>query len=181
MQCSKCNTQAVKNGKSKKGTQRFYCKACKNCFQNHYVYKACEKDITKKIVMLTKESCGVRSIARLLRISCTTVIKRIKNFARSIRRPFEILMGKEYEVDEMRTYIGNKQRLYWIVYALRKDTREVIDFKVGKRTKKTLQKVVDTLLLSNARRVHTDGYRPYQNLIPLEVHRQTKYNINRIE
>ena len=181
MQCARCNNMAVKNGKSKKGIQRFYCRACKKGFQNHYVNKACEKDITEKIAMLTRESCGVRSIARILKISCTTVIKRTKNFANSVRRPFEILMSKEYEVDEMRTFIGNKKSLYWIVYALRKDTKEVIDFKVGKRTKETLQNVVDTLLLSHAKEVHTDGYWLYQSLIPPEVHRQKKYNINRIE
>ncbi|SRR5258706_9511190 len=181
MECTKCKQSTVKNGKSKKGIQRFYCKPCKNHFQNAYLYKACERDITGKIVVLTKEGCGIRSIARVLKISCTTIINRIKRFAKSISRPFAILMGKEYEVDEMRTYIGNKKRLYWIAYALRKDTREVIDFKVGKRTTRTLQKIVDTCLLSDAKQIHTDGYGLYQNLIPRAVHCKSKYNINHIE
>lgn len=90
------------------------------------------------------------------------------------------MQGKEYEVDEMRTYIGNKGRLYWVVYALRRDTKEVIDFKVGKRNLKTLCKVVDTVLLSEAKKVHTDGYELYKSIVPEELHHKAKYNINHI-
>jgi IS1 family transposase len=131
--------------------------------------------------MLTREGCGIRSISRILKVSLVTVIKRIRTIGKSIVRPFAILNDKEYEVDEMRTFIGNKQRLYWVVYALRKDTREVIDLKVGKRNLKTLGRVVDTVLLSGARKVFTDGYKLYKTLAPREVLRQTKYNINYIE
>ena len=42
---------------------------------------------------------------------------------------------KSYEVNEMCIYYQKKSKLLWIVYALRKDTREVVDFAVGPRTK----------------------------------------------
>jgi insertion element IS1 protein InsB len=128
-----------------------------------------------------REGCGIRSIGRILKISCTTVINRIKSVAKSTVRPFPILQGKEYEVDEMRTYIGNKKRLYWVVYALRKDNKEVIDFKVGKRNSKTLQRVLETVHLSEPKKVHTDRLSLYKNLIPNTVHSTTPYNINHIE
>ena len=112
---------------------------------------------------------------------CVTVIRKVKQIAKSIVRPFAILKGKEYEVDEMRTYIGNKQRLYWVVYAMRRDTKEVIDFKVGKRNLKTLGKVIDTVLLSEAKKIFTDGYELYKSLILEEIHRQRKCSINHIE
>lgn len=179
--CRKCRSKCVRNGKSKSGRQRYYCKGCKTHFQLEYLYNACQDEINGWITSLTKEGCGIRSIARMLGISVSTVIRKIKALGKSITRPFTILKGKEYEVDEMRTYIGNKKRLYWVAYAIRRDTREVIDFKVGKRTSKTLQKVIETTLLSDAKQIHTDGYRLYQNLIPVEVHGKAKYNINRIE
>ncbi|MFN7654912.1 MAG: hypothetical protein ACK5PC_16845 [Cyclobacteriaceae bacterium] len=46
------------------------------------------------------------------------MIRKIIRIAKRIIRPFPILQGKEYEVDEVRTYIGNKQRLYWILTIL---------------------------------------------------------------
>ncbi len=181
MKCRQCKKEGVKNGKSKSGVQRYGCKECKKYWQTSYVYKACEEYIDQQIIGLKKESCGMRSISRILKISLVTVIKRIKSIARRISRPFAILKGKEYEVDEMRTFIGNKQRLYWVVYALRRDTKEIIDFKVGKRNLKTLSRVIETTLLSEAKKVYTDGYKLYESLIPREIHRQTKYNINHIE
>jgi insertion element IS1 protein InsB len=128
-----------------------------------------------------KGKLWVRSIARLLNVSISTVIRKIKKTGKSLARPFPILQGKEYEVDEMRTYIGNKKRLYWIVYALRRDTKEVIDFKVGKRNSKTLARVLDTVHLSEPKKVHTDRLSLYKNLIPTALHSTTQYNINHIE
>lgn len=171
----------AKNGKSKNSSQRYRCKGCKRYWQASYCYKACEKHTNENIVVLKKESCGVRSISRILKISMTTVISRIKKIAKVTTRPFPIVHGKEYEVDEMRTYIGNKNRLYWVVYALRRDTKEVIDFKVGKRNSKTFQRVIDTVQLSEPKKVHTDKLSLYKNLLPTELHSTKQYNINHIE
>lgn len=73
---------------------------------------------------------GIRSTARVLRISVTTLLKRIIIIAEGIQQP-PIAMGRSYEVDEMRTYIGKKSRLRWIVYALDRETRQVVSFNVG--------------------------------------------------
>jgi insertion element IS1 protein InsB len=179
--CFKCSTQSIKNGKSQSGKQRYYCKGCRRSFQMSYLYRACGDRMTNKIISLTREGCSLRSISRLLKISITTIIRRIKAYARALSRPFAILRGKEYEVDEMRTYVGNKSRPYWIVYALEKNTKEVIDFRVGKRSLKTLQGVTHTLLLSEAKMIFTDGYGLYRQLIPEAIHSRRKYQINTIE
>lgn len=56
----------------------------------------------------------------------------------------------EYELDEIRSFIQKKSRLIWIVYAIQRDTREVVTFNIGRRTNKTLRVVTETLALSNA-------------------------------
>jgi insertion element IS1 protein InsB len=53
-------------------------------------------------------------------------------------------------------YVQKKRNQKWIVYAIRKDTTEVVDFAVGARTNATLKRVTDTLVLSNANHVYTD-------------------------
>jgi insertion element IS1 protein InsB len=179
--CRFCDKQTVKNGKSKTGKQRYHCRGCKKTFQTEYFYKACSSGTNRWITSLTNESCGIRSIARLLTVSISTVSRKIKKIGKSLIRPFPILQGKEYEVDEMRTYVGNKKRLYWVVYALRRDTKEVIDFKVGKRNSRTLQRVLDTVQLSEAKKIHTDRLSLYKNLIPTVLHCTNQYNINHIE
>jgi IS1 family transposase len=56
--------------------------------------------------------------------------------------------GKTYEVDEMFNYIRHKRNFIWLVYALEKNSKNVVSFNIGKRTNKTLSRVQDTLKLS---------------------------------
>jgi insertion element IS1 protein InsB len=181
LKCFTCSSSCVKNGKSKNGTQRLYCKQCRKTFQDRYQYKAWYKHVNTKIALLTREGCGIRSIARLVGISVTTVMRRIRLISKALTRPDSIFRGKEYQLDEMRTFVGNKTKLYWIVYAIEKSTGSVVDFKVGRRNLKTLAKVVDTLLLSEPSKVSTDKFALYGSLLPESVHYLSPYNINHIE
>ena len=88
---------------------------------------------------------------------------------------------KSYEVDEMCTYYQKKSKLLWIVYALRKDTREVVDFAVRPRTKLTLQKLTDSLVMSESDRIYTDKLNLYGYIIPVNIHCTDQYSINHIE
>lgn len=74
-------------------------------------------DTDSKITQLTKEGLGIRSTARVLGISVTTLLKRILQIASKIKQP-PIAVGRTYEVDEMRIFIGKKSCLRWLAYAL---------------------------------------------------------------
>ncbi len=177
--CPNCLQASVKNGKTKNGKQRYRCKNCNKSFITNYTYRAYEvaDQYLQKILI---ESCGIRSIARILTISLTTVLKRIRSIACKIKKP-PIIQNKEYELDEICTYIKKKTRKYWIVYALRKDTKEVIDFTIGNRTNRTLKVVTDTLMLSNASKVYTDKLPNYGWLLPKEIHCTKRHGTNHIE
>ena len=95
-------------------------------------------------------------------MSPTTVIARIKRIAREIQKPDFISTGKEYQVDELATYIGYKKRRIWITYALQKNNRAIIDFAVGTRSLKTMRPVTETVVLSNPKHVFTDKYVNYK-------------------
>lgn len=68
-----------------------------------------------------------------------------------------------------------------MAYALCSETKQVIDFTVGKRSKRVLRSIVTTLLLSGVRMIKTDRLNIYQSLIPSERHIANAYNINHIE
>ena len=123
---------------------------------------------------------GIRSTARVLQISTTTLLKRIISIARSIQSK-PIYKGKIYEVDEMRTFIKNKNLLIWIVYALERKTNRVVSFAVGRRTKRTLRNVINTLLLSSPKTIYTDGLKQYKYLIDQSIHKVKRYGTNHIE
>jgi len=178
MECKKCFNSCVKKGK-RNNIQRYYCKECKRSFQESYNYQSYEVG-DSSIPVLLKEGLGFRSISRVLNISLNTVSKRILRISEIIDAPV-IPKGKEFEVDEMRTYIGHKKSLFWIIYGLQKDTREVVSFHVGKRGSKHLRKVTDALLLSDSIKIFTDKYVAYKPIIPKEVHITKQYSTNRIE
>ncbi len=92
-----------------------------------------------------------------------------------------IALGKTYEMDELCTYVRNMDNRIWIAYSIRKDTREIIDFKVGKRTNKTLRSVVSILLLSTTKEIYTDKIKQYISLMPHKIHKTTQYGTNHIE
>ena len=75
-------------------------------------------------------------------------------------------------MDEMRTFIGKKSLLRWIVYAMDRETKEVVSFNVGRRTNKTLKSVIRSLELSDAKRICTDKLKNYRYLIAKKLHQK---------
>lgn len=170
----------IKYGKTKAGTQRYIYKLCRKTKVENYAYQAYKPDVNKNIIQFTKEGLGIRSTARILKISATTLLKRILSIARNIQQPI-IRKGKTYEVDEMCTYIRHKRNFVWLVYALEKNSKTVVSFNVGKRTNKTLNRVLDTLKLSEAKKIFTDRLKNYRYLIDEKLHSVKRFGTNHIE
>lgn len=181
MKCRYCKSEdIIKNGYQPNGCRKYRCKNCLRYFQESYVYPSSITE-DKQIILLTKESCGIRSIARLLNISPSTVIRRIKKIASKLERPYPILKGKIYEVDELFTYIRYKDNQICIAYSYEPKTGYILDISVGRRTKTNLKKVTDTLILSEAKTIYTDGLDIYQKLIPEPIHKIHRRCTNHIE
>ncbi|WP_256527359.1 IS1 family transposase [Flavobacterium sp. HSC-32F16] len=170
----------IKYGKTKSGNQRYICRGCGKTRVENYAYLAYKGDISQNIIQLTKEGLGIRSTARILNISTTTLLKRIVSIAKNISKPI-ISRGKTYEVDEMCTYIRHKKNYIWLVYALEKNSKTVVSFNVGKRTNKTLSHVLETLKLSEAKKIFTDRLKNYRYLIDEKLHSVKRFGTNHIE
>lgn len=163
-----------------KRKQRFYCKSCNKTFIYSYNNFACHPHTNQLITLLIKESCGIRSISRLLQISTTTLLKRILSIAENTIKPI-IIKGGHYEVDEMRSYIKKKSQLIWIVYALERSTKVVVSFNVGARTNMTLNVVLKPLNLAAAKTIYTDKLPAYKYLIEDNIHSTQYRGTNHIE
>jgi len=160
--------------------QRYICKSCNKTFINSYNNLAYHPNTNQHITSLIKESCGIRSISRLLQISTTTLLKRILSIAKNITKP-NIIKGGHYEVDEMRSYIKKKSRMIWIVYALERSTKTVVSFNIGARTNRTLKVVLKTLHYAEAKTIYTDKLPAYKYLIDYNIHSTLYRGTNHIE
>jgi len=123
----------VKNGFTKSKKQRYKCKSCSKAIVDNYTYNAYFPNINKQIVLLLTEGFGIRSIARILRISATTLLKRIIAISKSVSLPV-MTSENSYEIDELCTFVKAKSKRIWIVYAFERETKNIVGFNVGRRT-----------------------------------------------
>lgn len=178
MNCKYCKSICHRRG-IRKGVQQYCCSSCRKYQRAQYRYASYEVS-DAAIVACVKEGVGIRSTSRLLGISATTVISRIRRIARSIHKP-PISMWRSYEVDEMYTFVRSKRKVVWVVLAFEREARRIVDFYLGPRTKKTLRMVVNTLQIAEARSIYTDGLPHYQGLVNAGIHRKERFGTNSIE
>ncbi|NDI98177.1 IS1 family transposase [Flavobacterium sp. LaA7.5] len=181
MNCIRCKTLAVKNGKQANGKQRYYCKSCKNNFQSTYSYKAYLKGINTLIKDLLKEGCGIRSISRILKISKKTVLSRMLKISNQIKPIHFNKSGCKFEIDELWSFVGCKARVTWITYAIERATKNVVAFFVGNKSKENIKPLIDNVLLLKPTSIYTDKLNVYPSLIPKTIHKRFQYCTNRIE
>jgi insertion element IS1 protein InsB len=181
MECNSCGNNCQKWGRQTTGRQRWYCKACKKTQQSAYVKKGWQAIVTQQVKILVCESVGIRGIGRVLGIAASTVLRKILRIADSIEKPPVPLNRPAFEMDELRTYVKHKGNDCWIAYAICPYTKAVIDFAVGKRNKRVLRQVVNTLLLSGVHFIKTDKLNIYGSLIQAAMHITAVYNTNHIE
>jgi len=181
MNCNYCNQNtSIKKGK-RNGKQRYHCKACNKNFQNNYSYRAYANSIDSMLIKLLKEGCGMRGIARILEISCGTVLSRMLKLAKRVKPLRFQRSGCKFEVDELFVKIANGRLQNYVTYAIERESRNVIGFVVGGRSKENLAPLINNLLLFMPKKIHTDKLNSYKSLIPCEIHSTVRYRTNRIE
>jgi transposase-like protein len=119
MKCKSCNSSCIKKG-FQSGSQKYYCKSCNKYSQLSYTYKRCSLEDEKMIARLTTEGVGICGISRITGVSKANVINKIRKISNWVIKPIFNETEQEYEVDEMYTYIGNKETPCYIIYALNK-------------------------------------------------------------
>jgi insertion element IS1 protein InsB len=84
-------------------------------------------------------------------------------------------------MDEIWTFIGDKNNVAWITYAIERKSRNVVGFVLGSKTKENIQPLVTKLILSVPKHIYTDGLNIYPALIPNAIHKRFQYCTNIIE
>lgn len=180
MKCKYCESECIKKGQ-RDGIQRYQCKKCNKYQQENYHKPVITDEKYQWVKQLNNEGCGISSISRLLKISKSSVQRLIQRIALLIKKPNYVDYLQVYEIDEVKTYCGNKRNECWIMYALNRTSGAIIDYCVGRRTKENLSKITNTVLALNPKRVYTDGLNIYPTLIPHDVHKVFKFCTNKIE
>jgi insertion element IS1 protein InsB len=156
MKCQYCKGSCIKKGCYKR-RQLYRCNSCGKYQRSTYLKKRISETQIDLVGAWNNEGAGVSSMSRVLKMSKSSVLRKLVLVEQQTKKPNIDETNQEYEIDEMRTYIGNTENECWIMYALNKVTRDVIDFAVGRRTKENIKKVVDAVLALKPKRIFTDG------------------------
>ncbi len=173
MNCQYCTHKCIKYGKQKSGVQRYYCKHCKRTLQEGYKYQAKWKYKKDLVCRMLVNNAGFRGIARTLRIAVNTVLKIVQQEAVRCAAPL-IKSGCVFEIDELKAYHKEGKPEIWAVYGLERKSKKVLGISTGRRDKQTLRKTVNSVLTSSPKRIYTDGHGTYKNIIPSEIHKESK-------
>lgn len=180
MECKNCLGSCVKRGK-RNGRQVYCCKQCRKSQRSEYIRRRYSKETRQKVVELTVEGMGISSISRFLRIPKTSVCRIIRKEAEKVIQPTLVEVNQEYEIDELKTFVGSKKNECWVCYAIHRKSKRVVSFVVGRRTKENISKVVHTLLSLSPSRIYTDKLNIYPVLIPKDIHSTKFRHTNYIE
>ena len=181
MKCRSCKLTCQKAGRQKNGTQKFYCRHCCKYQQAEYIYQAYQENTDQMIRALLCEGVGIRGIGRILQLCTNTVLLKIKRLASLCHAPATAAACRDYEIDELRTYIGSRKNECWVIYCMDRHTKVVTAFTVGRRTKEQVRKITDPLIACTPGKVYTDRLPLYRSLLPSAIHGAGNYCTNRIE
>ena len=113
MKCKYCKKTCIKKGRVK-NIQRYQCSCCKKYQQKEYSKPRILQDKYEWTIKLNNEGCGISNIARLLKISKSSVQRLIERIAVNLQIPPINESGRSYEIDELRTFCGNKNNELWL-------------------------------------------------------------------
>ena len=135
VQCPVCRgTTIIKHGKTSDGKQRYLCQdtTCSmKTFIREYIQLGRLPEIKEQIIEMSLNGSGIRDIARVLKISPTTVIEEVKKETKlsavntvllhqlnsqevvvKLRQHIEFV--EEAESDEMWSFVGSKAHQRWL-------------------------------------------------------------------
>ena len=185
--CPNCKrTRTKKNGHTHNGKQNHYCKACGRQFVENSEQILISDAQRERIRKLLLERVPLRGICRVEGVSLRWLLGFIADLYQHLPDDLNcqirtqtahlLIYTLESEVDEMFSFVGNKDNKQWIWMAMDVKSRQIIAFHVGDRSRQSA-KALWKLIPESYRRhatFYTDGWQAYEGVIPENQHRVVK-------
>ncbi len=182
--CPRCGSLKYKrNGHIHNGKQNHQCKDCGcqfvECFEQYLI--ADEKRAL--IERLLVERISLRGICRAVGVRLKWLLDFIVTCFEALPDHLHVqpvtcnqdvmIRRLEVEADEMASFVQQKANKPWIWIAMDAQTRQVMAFHVGDRSRKSAKRLWAKIPLAYRQHAtfHTDQYVVYEGVIPLAQHR----------
>ncbi|KAA6327205.1 hypothetical protein EZS27_023793 [termite gut metagenome] len=147
LHCPNCQRAKIKkNGRKACGKQNYLCKNCFRQFIGDHAltYKGCHSGLIKRILLMLVCGIGIRDISEIQEVSVRKVLSVLVN-SHYVLTPLKSYY-EALEVDEFRTYVGNKGKKYWLIYAYERKGGEIVAYVWGKRDLRTAKRLREKLI-----------------------------------
>jgi insertion element IS1 protein InsB len=181
--CPQCgSTWYKKNGHTHTGKQNHRCKMCGRAFVRSPENFLITEEQRTLIERLLLERISLRGICRAVGVGLRWLLQfMVERFQAapdhlhvklSANSPTVIVQRLEAELDELWSFVGNKENRQWVWIAMDARTRQVIAFHVGDRSSQSAQALWAKIpaMYQECAVFYTDQYAVYTNIIPSAQH-----------
>jgi insertion element IS1 protein InsB len=182
LRCPRCGlSHAKKNGHTHYRKQNYRCLSCGRQFvSNSQRVGAATRSFVGKLLL---ERLSLRGICRVTGVSLTWLLQFIATLYE--RLPDDLcvaaaapgrrigLLRLEAEVDELWSFVGRRADKQWLWLAFDPQTRQVVAFYVGDRSRESARRLWQRIPRSYRERAtfYSDDWNAYKGVIPAERHR----------
>jgi len=181
--CPQCGSRQYKrNGRIHTGKQNHKCKVCGRAFvlvpENHVITDA-QRVVIERLLL---ERISLRGICRVIGVRLRWLLYfMVERFTAAPEHLYVqpasgtqkvILHRLEAEVDELWSFVGKKANRQWVWIAMDADTRQIIAFHVGDRSRQSAEELWEKIpaVYREQARFYTDCYEAYKGVIPSAQH-----------
>ena len=123
----------------------------------------------------TKERISLRGLARIFGVSRKAITQWLKEAIRALP-PFQSSVsasqpGDVLELDEVWSFVANKQQKVWLWLALCRRTRQIVAYTLGDRSTQTCQELYNKLPDAYRHcKTYSDFWDAYKAVFPTDTH-----------
>lgn len=180
--CPQCGlSHSKKNGHTYYGKQNHYCLACGRQFVAgaHRIDERTRTQVKKLLL----ERVSLRGICRVLDISLQWLLGFIVELYEQLPDDLYVepaspdrriqLLRLEAQADELWSFVGRKTNKQWVWLAFDPQTRQVLAFYVGDRSRQSARKLWQRIPRAYREQAtfYTDDWKAYNGVIPSKRHR----------
>ena len=129
IKCPKCQSGVIKkNGTIHNGKQKYECLSCHRQFVENPENKVVSDDTKERIRRALLERVSLEGLCRIFDVSLPWLLQFMEKI-------YEELTVITTQIDEMWSYVGNKQNQQWLWMVIDVKSRQILAFHIGDRSK----------------------------------------------
>jgi IS1 family transposase/transposase-like protein len=173
--CRSCGSaNIIRNGTNKCGNPQYHCKDCG-------VYRVLDpkqrhsEKTREQVLRAARERVSLHGIERIFKVCRQTVAKWIQAYLKQLPVIADTLLlyevGDVLEIDELWSFVGEKDHKRWVWLALCRRTRQIVAFYIGKRDEDAARQLEQRITYPYTLcPMYTDQYAAYEGILPEQLH-----------